>query len=185
MIRRLPAGRRRRGGRSARRRPARGADVLTTYDWHGGYGHPDHVQVHRVGARAAAQVDGVRVLESTMNRDRLAALVVEAAARRRRTRVRSRRPGRSTATRSARPRPRSRSPSTSPLRRPEAAFDRLPRGQVSDSSLFLEMDDAAFARSFGTEWFIDRDTDPPMRTGWVFDRPSSAADARPGARMVP
>ena len=25
------------------------ADVLTTYDWHGNYGHPDHVQVHRVG----------------------------------------------------------------------------------------------------------------------------------------
>ena len=29
------------------------ADVLVTYDEHGGYGHPDHVQVHRVGMRAA------------------------------------------------------------------------------------------------------------------------------------
>src|SRR5688500_2005209 len=29
------------------------ADVLTIYDWNGNYGHPDHVQVHRVGARAA------------------------------------------------------------------------------------------------------------------------------------
>ena len=28
------------------------ADVFTIYDWHGGYGHPDHVQVHRVGCRA-------------------------------------------------------------------------------------------------------------------------------------
>ncbi len=27
--------------------------MLTTYDRHGGYGHPDHVQVHRVGALAA------------------------------------------------------------------------------------------------------------------------------------
>ena len=25
------------------------ADVLTSYDPNGGYGHPDHVQVHRVG----------------------------------------------------------------------------------------------------------------------------------------
>ena len=25
------------------------ADVVTVYDEHGGYGHPDHVQVHRVG----------------------------------------------------------------------------------------------------------------------------------------
>ncbi|WP_395695258.1 PIG-L deacetylase family protein [Nocardioides sp.] len=26
------------------------ADILTVYDEHGGYGHPDHVQVHRVGS---------------------------------------------------------------------------------------------------------------------------------------
>ena len=32
------------------------ADVLTIYDDHGGYGHPDHVQVHRVGIRAAELV---------------------------------------------------------------------------------------------------------------------------------
>src|SRR5579863_2417111 len=30
-----------------------GADILTIYDEHGGYGHPDHIQVHRVGALAA------------------------------------------------------------------------------------------------------------------------------------
>src|SRR5262245_37776892 len=29
------------------------ADVLTVYDDNGGYGHPDHIQVHRVGMRAA------------------------------------------------------------------------------------------------------------------------------------
>ena len=27
-------------------------DVLTIYDDNGGYGHPDHIQVHRVGRRA-------------------------------------------------------------------------------------------------------------------------------------
>jgi LmbE family N-acetylglucosaminyl deacetylase len=30
------------------------ADILTAYDEHGNYGHPDHVQVHRVGLRAGA-----------------------------------------------------------------------------------------------------------------------------------
>jgi LmbE family N-acetylglucosaminyl deacetylase len=30
-----------------------GADILTVYDDNGGYGHPDHIQVHRVGLRAA------------------------------------------------------------------------------------------------------------------------------------
>src|SRR4051794_18051953 len=29
------------------------ADVLTVYDDNGNYGHPDHIQVHRVGMRAA------------------------------------------------------------------------------------------------------------------------------------
>lgn len=45
------------------------ADVLTIYDSHGGYGHPDHIQVHRVGARAAELVGLDAVYQSTMNRD--------------------------------------------------------------------------------------------------------------------
>lgn len=32
------------------------AEVLTVYDSDGGYGHPDHIQVHRVGVRAGALV---------------------------------------------------------------------------------------------------------------------------------
>ena len=45
------------------------ADVLVGYDWHGNYGHPDHVKVHHV-ARRAAELAGrrPRLLESTMNR---------------------------------------------------------------------------------------------------------------------
>ncbi len=46
------------------------ADVLVTYDWHGGYGHPDHVKVHQVAHRAAdLAAQRPRLLESTMNRD--------------------------------------------------------------------------------------------------------------------
>src|SRR5262245_58329780 len=40
-------------GRLARLLEAEHADVLTIYDDHGNYGHPDHIQVHRVGVRAA------------------------------------------------------------------------------------------------------------------------------------
>lgn len=50
-----------------------GADVLTIYDSHGGYGHPDHIQVHRVGRRAAEIAGVARVFQSTMNRDRILA----------------------------------------------------------------------------------------------------------------
>lgn len=47
------------------------ADVLTVYDDHGGYGHPDHIQVHRVGHRAAELASVPVVAESTMNRDHI------------------------------------------------------------------------------------------------------------------
>lgn len=46
------------------------ADVLTVYDDHGLYGHPDHIQVHRVGLRAAERAGVGHVYEGTVNRDR-------------------------------------------------------------------------------------------------------------------
>lgn len=46
------------------------ADVLTCYDEHGVYGHPDHIQVHRVGVRAAELASTPKVYESTFDRDR-------------------------------------------------------------------------------------------------------------------
>jgi LmbE family N-acetylglucosaminyl deacetylase len=45
------------------------ADVLTVYDDHGNYGHPDHIQVHRVGVRAAELAGTPLVYEATINRD--------------------------------------------------------------------------------------------------------------------
>lgn len=54
------------------------ADVLTIYDDHGGYGHPDHIQVHRVGLRAAELAGVDHVYEGTMNRDRLRAMLAAA-----------------------------------------------------------------------------------------------------------
>jgi LmbE family N-acetylglucosaminyl deacetylase len=52
-----------------------GADVLTIYDSDGGYGHPDHIQVHRVGVRAAELAGTPHVVEATMNRDHLRRLI--------------------------------------------------------------------------------------------------------------
>ena len=47
------------------------AAVLTSYDASGGYGHPDHVQVHHVGARAAQLAGTPVVLEATVDQDLL------------------------------------------------------------------------------------------------------------------
>ena len=41
--------------------------------------------------------------------------------------------------------------------------------QVSDSDFFVNMSDDAFARAFGTEWFIEPGAPGPMRRGWIFD----------------
>lgn len=44
------------------------ADILLTYDSHGGYGHPDHLQVHRTGALAADLAGTPAVFEATIDR---------------------------------------------------------------------------------------------------------------------
>lgn len=55
------------------------ADVVVGYDWHGGYGHPDHVKVHHVVHRAVElAARRPRHLETTMNRDHLRRLLEQA-----------------------------------------------------------------------------------------------------------
>jgi LmbE family N-acetylglucosaminyl deacetylase len=44
-------------------------DVLVVYDDNGNYGHPDHIQVHRVGVRAAELAGVSRVYEVTVDQD--------------------------------------------------------------------------------------------------------------------
>jgi len=54
------------------------AEVLTIYDEHGGYGHPDHIQVHRVGLRAAELAGVPKAYMATINRDELVQLMTNA-----------------------------------------------------------------------------------------------------------
>lgn len=54
------------------------ADILTCYDANGVYGHPDHIQVHRVGVRAAELAGTPRVYEATFDRDRFIAMMASA-----------------------------------------------------------------------------------------------------------
>src|SRR6476661_8564888 len=53
------------------------ADVLTVYDSNGNYGHPDHIQVHRVGHRAGEIAGTPHVFEATMNHDYIVGLMRE------------------------------------------------------------------------------------------------------------
>lgn len=47
------------------------AAALVTYDSRGGYGHPDHLQVHNVGAIAARIAETTVALQATIDRDQL------------------------------------------------------------------------------------------------------------------
>jgi LmbE family N-acetylglucosaminyl deacetylase len=129
------------------------ADVLTCYDDNGGYGHPDHIQVHRVGLRAAALAGTARVYQNTINRDHMLrgmqAFAEQSAAAGIEVPDVSREPG---------------------FGKPEsvitAAVDVTPylafkrramrahASQISEQSFFLTLPDKAFAYAFGTEWFI-------------------------------
>lgn len=51
------------------------AETLVTYDERGIYGHPDHLQVHKVGLRAAQLADLATVYLATIDRDRLQSLL--------------------------------------------------------------------------------------------------------------
>ena len=145
------------------------ADVLVGYDWHGGYGHPDHIQVHHLVHRAAPLARRTpRLLESTMNRD---ALVRAFEA--------------------------SRAAGQAPDWNPDDPMDdgnlfgeaeaditwevdvsgylaqrraslEAHRSQATDIEQFLAMPPEIFGRTFGLEHYIEPGVNGPMRRGWPF-----------------
>jgi len=145
------------------------ADVLVGYDWHGGYGHPDHVQVHHLVHRAAPLARRTpRLLESTMNRTAMSRQFEEA--------------------RSAGVEmewsPDDPMDDGNPLGTPEdeitwevdvsAYLDQkrrsleAHRSQASDIDQFLSMPPEVFARFFGSEYYIEPGVAGPMRRGWPY-----------------
>ncbi len=134
------------------------ADVCTIYDDHGGYGHPDHIQVHRVGVRATELAGTPHVLEATLNRDHIRRLMAQAEAE------------------GATPDPDAPAPPaddfddgfgsseeeittvvdvTAWVDRKRASMA-AHGSQISADSFFLSMPEDRFATAFGTEWFIRR-----------------------------
>jgi LmbE family N-acetylglucosaminyl deacetylase len=134
-----------------------GCDVLTVYDDHGGYGHPDHIQVHRVGHEAARRAGVGLVYEATMNRTHLVELMERAGELGLET------PDAPDAERQERARDESfGTPAehithavdvTGQLERKRAAMI-AHASQIAPDSFFLAMPDEAFAAAFGTEWYI-------------------------------
>jgi LmbE family N-acetylglucosaminyl deacetylase len=128
------------------------ADVLTCYDDNGGYGHPDHIQVHRVGMRAAEMAGTPRVYQATMNRDhmlrgRAAFAAANAEAEVEMPDIEEANIGKPEAEITA-------AVDVSGYATYKRQAMRAHASQISDQSFFLAMPDEAFGYAFGTEWFI-------------------------------
>jgi LmbE family N-acetylglucosaminyl deacetylase len=131
------------------------ADILTIYDSDGNYGHPDHIQVHRVGLRAAELAGTPRVFEGTINRDHIKRAMLAAAER-------GELPGEDAPT----PedfetfgRPEHLITTTVDVRaflEQKRASMAAHASQIAESSFFLSMSPDQFEQGFGHEWFIRR-----------------------------
>ncbi|HXQ60843.1 MAG TPA: PIG-L family deacetylase [Acidimicrobiales bacterium] len=127
------------------------ADVLTAYDERGNYGHPDHIQVHRVGLRAGELAGVPRVFMATVNRDHLYELLET--------------DGGATLLATEDERPAIDNLGVADERITTAVdvgafLDQKRRAmaahasQISETSFFLSMPAEAFAAVWGTEWYI-------------------------------
>jgi LmbE family N-acetylglucosaminyl deacetylase len=147
------------------------ADVLTVYDPNGGYGHPDHVQVHRVGTRAAELAGTPVVLEATVPgrlfRGVLLALRVVGHALGSSAPLGTRQvfadPGRIT----------HRVRVTGSLRAKRAAMSahgsqRRAEGQTRVMDYFLRLPLPVFGLVFGHEWFVEQGRAPTTKENDVF-----------------
>ena len=139
------------------------ATVLVTYDWHGVYGHPDHVKAHRVGKRAA-EITGTRFLEATMNRTRMARFAEEGGWEEFD--------------------PNGPADDGNPFGQPESELqyavdvsDFIDRkrealachaSQISDAGEMLQWASEQFAMAFGTEYFSEPAKPAEMVRGWPF-----------------
>ncbi len=147
------------------------ADVLVGYDWHGNYGHPDHVKVHHVARRAADLAAArPRLLESTMNRTVVVDLV--RAGREAGMDVGDFDPGQpmedGNLFGSAEDEITWRVDVSAYLDRKRASLE-AHHSQATDIELFLAMPPDVFAALFSHEYLIEPGDEGPIRDGWPFD----------------
>lgn len=147
-----------------------GTDVLTVYDDHGGYGHPDHIQVHRVGVRAAEKAGVTAVFQSTMNRDHIRRSMEARSEEFERDLVEAAEGEEIARGLTEEEADRMRRATEDEFGSPEqiithavdvaSVVDRkrsamaAHASQIAPDSFFLAMPEEAFATAFGTEWYI-------------------------------
>ncbi|MDA8102747.1 MAG: PIG-L family deacetylase [Nitrospiraceae bacterium] len=143
------------------------ADAITVYDANGGYGHPDHIMVHRVGLAAANMAGVGEVFQATLNRDHMLALI-EAASREHPEMV----PAEMRAEFEG-------GPFGTPASEIDTTVDvgpylgkkldslRAHASQIGSTGFALRLPEEAFAAAFATEWFISG-SGSGARRSWIF-----------------
>ena len=130
------------------------AEVLTCYDRIGGYGHPDHIQVHRVGVRAAEIAGVERVLEGTINRTALRRMVEARASGDVELPEGVELPNIEEVTFGVEEDRITHLADVSAVALAKRTALLEHRSQVADDHFFLALPEDAFIGAFGTEWFI-------------------------------
>jgi LmbE family N-acetylglucosaminyl deacetylase len=137
------------------------SEALVIYDEHGGYGHPDHIQVHRVGMRAAVRAGTPVVYMSTMDRDFFQELRQEVA---------------DSGLTPPGDQPEEEVTMGEPADRITTEVDvarwietkrqamRAHASQIGEGSFFLSMPDDLFTRVWGQEWYIRVRPEPVAET---------------------
>ncbi len=141
------------------------AEVLTIYDENGNYGHPDHIQVHRVGLLAGNLAGTPRVYEATVNRDHLVALM------RRRAEEMGAIEGAPDPDEFTIGMPASAITTTVDVRDyvdQKRGAMQAHASQIPEDSFFLQLPPDAFREAFGQEWFIRRGDAPRTDETWLF-----------------
>lgn len=143
--------------------------VLVGYDWHGNYGHPDHVHVHKVVRRTAELVGVNDLFEVTLNRDFYVEMFEWSKTNGGDNDFDPREPA----------------DDGNPMGEPEsnithhidvsAHVDAKRRAivthasQANDTGFATELSDESFLRAFGTEWFIKVGEPAPSRRPTLLD----------------
>ncbi len=133
---------------------AEGSEVLVTYDEHGGYGHPDHVQVHTVGMRAAALAGTPVVYLATVDRgfmENLRALMADSGW----TPSEQNEEQMEGADTMGEPSERiTTEVDVSAHLATKRAAMRAHASQIGEDSIFLSMPENIFSRVWGQEWYV-------------------------------
>jgi len=151
------------------------ADAVTIYDWHGNYGHPDHIAVHKVGMRAAEMAGVSNIFQMTMNRDYFRNLRNAVLGN----------PQMQGAEMMSDFDPDAPADDGNPTGEPDSVITHsvdvrkyceqkreaigCHASQTSDTSFRLNMTEEVFAQVFGTEWFVKVGESGPARDRWLFE----------------